>query len=101
MAITNVRVLGRKYQVVAKDIEGLFGRCDNASAIITVCPGQDAHGSRDTLLHEVLHAILHQQGYNNQYKEEERYVRPLATGLITVLRENPTLVKYLTEKVKV
>lgn len=100
MAINNVRILGRKYAVVSKDIEGLFGRCDNAKAVITVCEDQDAHSAKDTLLHEIMHAVLHQQGYDNPYKEEERYVRPLATGILTVLLENPALVKYLTEKDK-
>ena len=49
---------------------------------------------RTTLLHEVMHAVLRQQG-RYYCKAEEEYVTALANGIITVLDDNPKLRKDL------
>lgn len=56
---------------------------------------------RDTLLHEVVHAVLWQAGLDEEHdvfktdRMAERVVDVLATSLLDVLRRNPTLVDYL------
>lgn len=90
-----VRVLGREYTILREPDSTNMGSCHNALGVINVTPEQDAFSAKDTLLHELMHAILHQQGYTHSYKKEEAFVRPLATGIMTVLQDNPAFAKWL------
>lgn len=100
MATSNVRVLGRNFKIIPHKREDLAGLCDRSGGTISVSTDQDAFSIKDTMLHEIMHAILHQQGYSHPYKLEESFVRPLATGIITVLQDNPQLAKWLISKAK-
>lgn len=71
------------------------GECDYDKAVIKVRDGLNDFSRKDTLLHEIMHAILHQQGRNDDPEEEERYVRALATGVIAVFQDNPRLAAWL------
>lgn len=53
---------------------------------------------RETLLHEILHAVLFNTGLSDRMtdKAEEHMVRALSPALFSLLRENPDLVRYLT-----
>lgn len=53
---------------------------------------------RETLLHEVLHAVLFNTGISDRMtdKAEEHLVRALSPALFSLLRDNPDLVQYLT-----
>ena len=53
----------------------------------------------NTLLHEILHAIVYQCNIELGDKEEP-VVNGLTNGLTTVLVDNPKLVDYLKEKIK-
>lgn len=59
----------------------------------TVSPSQQ----RDTLLHEVLHAILTDSPFRLSNDDEERAIRAVTPGLLAALRDNPDLVKFLLE----
>ncbi len=61
---------------------------------IRVAKHKEPTALADTVLHEVMHAILRQQG-RYYCKAEEEYVTALANGVITVLDDNPKLRKYL------
>ena len=100
MAIPNVRILGRKFKIEVKDLHDMYGQCDKAAAVIAVDPDQDEFSFKDTLLHEIMHAILHQQGSTHSYKLEESFVRPLATGIMTVMQDNPKLAAMLFGRIK-
>lgn len=100
MATKNVRVLGRNFKIVVRDLGNMYGLCDKAAAVISIDPEQDEFSFRDTLLHEIMHAILHQQGATHSYKLEESFVRPLATGIMTVMQDNPKLAEALFGKIK-
>ena len=100
MAISNVRILGRKYTIKPVQNTDFYGRCHNKDAFIELLTDQDEFGLKDTLLHEIMHAILHQQGATHEYELEESFVRPLATGIMTVLQDNPKLAQFLMEKIK-
>tara|TARA_Y100001963_G_scaffold45434_1_gene64064 strand:- start:4840 stop:5208 length:369 start_codon:yes stop_codon:yes gene_type:complete len=58
------------------------------------------HGA-NTLLHEILHAIVYQYGLAEDIKDkEEKIVNTLTNGLSAVLIDNPWLLDYLKDKVK-
>ena len=72
-----------------------FGLMRPLEQRIYVNPRQGEDMARDTLLHEVLHALLIAVGLDGE--TEERIVAPLATGLLDALQRNPELVEYLCE----
>lgn len=72
-----------------------MGEADLNKGDITIVPGMEEFDLRDAVLHECMHAILYQQGYSNEYEAEELYVRPLATGIIALLQDNPELAAWL------
>ena len=94
-----IRVAGRDWSVVTADLSDIqaVGLCDPAAHTITLHPDQSLVNEQDTLLHEVMHAVLRQQG-RTYTASEERYVTALATGLLGTLHDNPSLVRFLTRK---
>lgn len=98
-----LNVNGRYWRVVEDDLSHLeaAGLCDDGTGTITIHPGQAPWYERDTVLHEVCHAVLRSQGRPYDPEPEEAYVAALATGLLGVLRANPSLARYLfLEKLK-
>lgn len=82
----------------AKDLVDLGGRYDEATLTITV-DGTYAPGFvRETLWHEILHAVFGVTGidYEQGTDATERLVRRLSPALLELLRRNPELVGYLT-----
>ncbi len=102
MGTSSVRVLGRIYKIARKRAKGLWGKCDNVAGIVTVVPAIDPFSEKDTILHEIMHAILFQQNNHKpeDYALEESFVRPLATGIIAVLQDNPQLAQWLIAPIK-
>ena len=95
MAVDNLEILGRGWTVEwVDDLGNNFGECCQEQGTIKVISGLDSYMDRTTLLHEIMHAILRQQG-RYYCKAEEEYVTALANGVITVLDDNPKLRKYL------
>ncbi len=54
----------------------------------------------NTILHEVLHAIIYQWNIDLDEKMEEVVVNGLTNGLTTVFVDNPELMDYLKLKIK-
>ena len=54
----------------------------------------------NTLIHEILHAIVYQWNMELDEKTEEHIVNGITNGLTTVLVDNPKLIDYLKEKIK-
>lgn len=95
MALDNIHILGRDWSVEwVADLGDNFGECDQEAGSIELVEGMDSYMDRTTLLHEVMHAILRQQG-RYYCKAEEAYVTALANGVITVLDNNPKLRRHL------
>ncbi len=99
MTVKRLKINGRTFRIEAlpADSDNL-GEMRGDAGVIAMRPKQDEFTERDTLLHEAFHAILHQQGNEDGGKVEEHYVRSLATGLLGVLRDNPTFAKWLIAK---
>jgi hypothetical protein len=54
----------------------------------------------NTLLHEILHAIIYQWNIDLGEKTEEHLVNGLTNGLTTIFVDNPQLLDYLKTKIK-
>lgn len=63
-------------------------------------PACSFHAERDTLMHEAMHAIFNMTGLDSIFSDvdAEDYVSRLTPAILTLLRDNPGLVEYLTEK---
>ena len=72
---------------------GLYGRCDYKKQAIVLDPGMAPGQYRATLLHEVLHAVIHTSGA--KFDDDEQIISALEFPLLAVLRDNHALVAYL------
>lgn len=52
---------------------------------------------KDTLLHEIMHAVFYEYGIQPQ-DDEERTIRVMSTGLTQVFLDNPEIGKFLCYK---
>lgn len=66
----------------------VFGLCEKATHTIKYFRGYNDNHLRNTVLHEVLHAIWDAHGLSDE-EPEETVVSSLANGLQAVLRDNP------------
>jgi hypothetical protein len=95
----SVVVIGKTFTIeyVEKvDDDDNSGECDDAAQIIKVNRKQHAESIKDTLLHEVIHAVERQL----DLRMKEKQVHALAVGMLQVLRENPTFVAFLTAQAR-
>ena len=67
------------------------GRNDPDKQAIYVEDGQPLESEQDTVLHEIIHIL---EAYM-AIRLSETAVRKLATGLIAVIKDNPTFLPYL------
>lgn len=97
-----VRIVGKTYRVVAHDDfdDDRYGDCNVRECLIRLdLVDVDPQQVRDTLLHEILHALWKESGLGaGEGASEEVIVRQLATSLLATLRENPPLVRFLLSK---
>lgn len=54
----------------------------------------------NTVLHEVMHAIIYAQGVEYTEKEEEQAVTAFTNGLIALMRDNPKFMAEIQRMVK-
>lgn len=76
-----------------------LGLCHYDKARIDIRGGQLAIDEKDTVVHELFHAILNCQGRENGGEVEETYVRALATGLVVAIEDNPEFAQWLCRSV--
>lgn len=90
-----VRVVGKNYSILfvdEVDDQDNNGEHNLQKQEIKVKRGIHFEAQRDVLLHEVIHAVDEQLDLRLKHKQ----VHALAVGVLQVLRENPTLVAFLT-----
>lgn len=73
------------------EVDGLF---DRSKKLIQIAAEQTHDDERETLLHEILHALEVQM----DAEIPEAKLRQLAVGLYAALKDNPKLVTYLLEE---
>jgi hypothetical protein len=71
-----------------------LGQHRMADLRMDVAGGQAPSMLRDTVLHEVMHAVF--VGMELSEDDEEKFVSRLTPVLLAVLRDNPKLVEFLT-----
>lgn len=86
--------------VVPDDGSGdyFYGRTHTRTTRMEINPTQAKSQARDTLLHEVLHAILDDVDSPLDDEKEESVIRAITPGLLGVLRNNPALLTFLLSK---
>lgn len=67
-----------------------FGVYDDKKSTVSVLEGCSKSATQDTIVHELMHAIL--QAYE---LDSEKIVRALTPGVLSMIRDNPELVRYL------
>jgi len=71
-----------------------LGRCETTHQEIHLNPRQGADSLRDSLLHEICHALYYLTGCEDG-TTEERFTSMTATGLRAVMLANPQVLKYV------
>ena len=90
-----VRILGKVFTVTNGPLDDdLNGECDTDKQTLAIREGQPLESEQDTVLHEILHAIDEAMGL----RMREAQVKGSATGLLAVMKDNPSLVSYLRKK---
>jgi hypothetical protein len=91
-----VKVIGKTYSIDYMDKvdeEDNLGEHDITTQKIKIRKEQHFEALRDTVMHEVMHAIDEQMSL----KLKESQVHALASGLLQLIRENPKFLRFLME----
>lgn len=94
MVPIHVDLGGRRWEIVEVPDLDSAGLCDPATGKISYSPGQHPWELRDTILHEIGHAVCRSHG-RVYTKTEETYVAALASGYMHALRDNRELARWL------
>ena len=70
-----------------------LGTCNYDTGRLSLQTGMLLSKEQEVVLHEVLHAC----GYPTLCGKDEEFVDTIAPSLLQVLRDNPSLVEYLTK----
>lgn len=92
-----VRVVSSDWRLVLCDpgeLEGEWGSCDPNVQVIKVASWLPSCRLRETLLHELLHAVHYEMGLGEMSTEED-FTDRTARGLICLARDCPQLVGWL------
>lgn len=90
-----IRIVGFDYDIKKVDMplvdnQGCFGIVDNIATVIELKKDNPPQKQAETLLHEILHAILFQFDVELEDDKEEKVVKALAKGLHQVVKDNGT-----------
>lgn len=89
-----IRILGKRWTVRHKRVKGDLGSCEIGHTRLNINPDQSDDSMRDTVLHEAIHGIEDEMGL----RMSERQVAGMAVGILALLRDNPGLVRFLTDQ---
>lgn len=103
MPLPSVVFLGAAdYEIVEKKNIDVLGETDDNNTTIRIKRAQSDACKRDTLLHEVLHAVMWLSGgkhvFGLDHEDEEKLIRVLTPWILAFLRDNPESLEYLLEK---
>lgn len=86
-----IRILGIDYSVrevqIINDDDTIMGLCRYQANEILIKKGLSDADKKITLIHEILHAVLGQLGFENE-NDNENMIKSLSTSLYLVIREN-------------
>lgn len=94
----NVKILGSNFEIMEVSFishGGMeIGMADYINQTIQIKAGMHPEKKKITLLHEILHSILEQLGFNKEC-EDEQLICTLSTTLIQLFNDNPAVTSYL------
>lgn len=91
-----VRMFGKSYAVELHPFDDRFGDHSQVELKVRVREDLPPDEERESLLHELCHAVDEQLGLGIR----EKRIRAFSVGLYAMLKDNPELVKYLMVKAK-
>ena len=101
----NIKIGYRDYKI--KNLDSIVSTCNEingqflaSDGMIALSSTEDNISHANTLIHEILHAIVYQWGIELDDKDEEKICNTLANGLTTVLVDNPWLLPYIQKNLK-
>jgi hypothetical protein len=90
-----VDVFGHRYRISVEEMStDEMGRCDTTIQKITIRSDLLPDACKDTLLHEISHAMAFHLGIEDP-ASEETWVSRSSTGLRTILCANPDLAQWI------
>ena len=93
LPVSRVVILGERYKINVKNIPEGFGRVIYKDCVLDIHPEQSTDSARDTLLHEIVHALDHAESL----RLTEEQVRRVAPGLRAVFAANPKVARFVSE----
>lgn len=91
-----LRIIGKDISVnVCEELEDRLGECRIEESIIAIKSGQSLFLEADTLVHECLHML----DERFQLNLTERQIYCTTVGLLTILKDNPSLLQYLNKAI--
>ena len=98
--LKSIRILGKDYEIVHDNEclsdQNLLGKTKCTQQKIIYTDDQGAASLRDTILHEVLHAV----DWTIKSDLKETQVAAIASGLYAVFKDNPEFVEWLMKDMK-
>ena len=101
----DIKIGYKNYKI--KSLDSIVSKCNEingqflaSDGMIALSSTEDNISHANTLIHEILHAIVYQWGIELDDKEEERICNTIANGLTTVFVDNPSLLSYLQKQLK-
>ena len=90
MASGTVKIGKRNYKVVKRRMK-CKGYFEDSSKTIAIRPGMRKIAEAKTLLHEILHGIIHEYAPEQfSEHEEHKFIYPIERGLAEYAKANPT-----------
>ena len=92
--IEEIKILSQSYKLLFEDVisqgEALMGHIDFFKNTITLCSQISDDNKKVVLLHEILHSIFEQLGFQEE-NDNEHLINALSTSLFQVFQDNKTL----------
>ncbi len=83
----------KELQLSSEDLKGdYWGETRYKHACIRICEGMAEDEAKITLVHEIIHAILQERGFDQQ-NNDEAMVDGLAHALRMLVKQNPELIR--------
>jgi Zn-dependent peptidase ImmA (M78 family) len=97
----SIKVLSVNYKVKLvskewKEEAEAYGLCNKDEAFIKLTKKQPLSIRLDTAIHELFHAVYHNMSILDEEKEEA-IVSRMATGWVSVMRDNPAFCRWMYE----
>lgn len=89
--INKLKVLANDYDVIEKPVinqgQALLGMIDYFKNEILICSTLSLESKHVTVLHEVLHAIFEQLGFDKEH-DDEQLIKSLSTCIYLFMKDN-------------